>query len=362
MTTLSAVRPSGVQIAPWVPAGEILSASSVLGAAFSTIWVPDQMLSRNAHILMSAIAAGRQVGVASGVTIPLSRNPIDIASAMATVAELVAPDCSVQMGVGTGGSLVSSMFSKRAVLDLLRECIGLIRRLWAGEIVLLRDYPLLRDRLGWREDAIAQLSFPVTKPIPILMAVGGPKTRDLAEDVADGMICTSTYPAVSYTALESGDHAFVGELVALRDRRAAAGRPFRLLYGLNCCVSQDGDAAREFARRQAAIVAGNPALWPDLSRAGFDMESCAGVRTALRGGAPLAEAARDVSDDLLDGLLISGTPEDCAERMRAVERSARSAGFGEFYLGAPLGPDIGEAAQLLVEKVLPAVWPDERWR
>ncbi|TDC10058.1 LLM class flavin-dependent oxidoreductase [Nonomuraea longispora] len=361
MTTLSGIRPSGVQIAPWVSADEILTASSVLSSGFSTIWVPDQMLARNSHVLMSAIAAGRHVGVASGVTIPLSRNPIDIAAAMATIAELVAPGHTVQMGIGTGGSLVSSMFTKRSVLALLRECIGLIRRLWAGEIVLLRDYPLLSERLGWRDDAIAQLTFTLTREIPILMAIGGPKSRALAEDLADGLICTSTYPAVSYAALEAGDHETVRDVVALA-RRTREVRPFRLLYGLNCCVSNDGAAAREFARRQAAIVAGNPVLWPDLERAGFDMESAAMVRTALRGGKPLPEAAQYVSNDLLDGLIVSGTPEACAERLGALAQLIQSLGFDDFYLGSPLGPDIGEAARLLVDKVLPAVWPQELGR
>ncbi|MEV4565095.1 LLM class flavin-dependent oxidoreductase [Nonomuraea sp. NPDC049419] len=362
MTTLSGTRPSGVQIAPWVPADEILAASSVLSSGFRTIWVPDQMLARNSHVLMSAIAAGRHVGVASGVTIPLSRNPIDIAAAMATIAELVAPGYAVQMGVGTGGSLVTSMFTRRSVLTLLRESIGLIRRLWAGEIVLLRDYPSLSERLGWRDDAIARLSFPLTRDIPILMAIGGPKSRALAEDLADGLICTSTYPAVSYAALEAGDHETVGDVVALARRRAAAGRPFRLLYGLNCCVSNDGAAAREFGRRQAAIVAGNPVLWPDLERAGFDMESAAMVRAALRGGRPLPEAAQYVSDDLLDGLIVSGTPEACAARLETLASLIHSVGFDDFYIGSPLGPDIAEASRLLVDKVLPAVWPQELGR
>ena len=36
---------------------------------------------------------------------------------------------------------------------------------------------------------------------------------------------------------------------------------------------------------------------------------------------------------------------------------ALAEGYSEFYVGAPLGPDPGEAADLLITRVIPQVWP-----
>ncbi|MER6500967.1 LLM class flavin-dependent oxidoreductase [Streptomyces sp. NPDC001455] len=354
----------GVQIAPWAGAREVLSASAVLARAFDVVWVPDQMLARNAHVLLAAIAATGDIGVASGITFPVTRNPIDMASAMATLGELTPPGRPVLMGVGAGGSLVSGLFSKRDATELLRQSVTLVRRLWAGEAVPLAEFPLLAERLNAREGATARLTYPVAREIPVLVAVGGPRTLRLAHDVADGLLCTSTYPPLSYAALRSGagtrpdGNTALDEITALAARRARAGRPLRLVYGLNCCVSADRGAARAFARRQAALSVGNPALRAGLLGAGLDVESADAVRAAFEEGGGVEEAGRRVSDDLMDGLLVSGTPDDCGERLARLVPVARRAGFEEFYLGAPLGPDIEEASRLLVGSVVPTLWPE----
>src|SRR5437764_2652274 len=117
----SELAPLGVQVTPWAPAREIVAASSLLAKAFDLVWFPDQMLARNVYVLLSAIAAAGHIGVASGVTFPLSRNPIEMASAMATIDELTPPERPLVMGMGAGGSLVASMFPKRSATELLRE-------------------------------------------------------------------------------------------------------------------------------------------------------------------------------------------------------------------------------------------------
>jgi alkanesulfonate monooxygenase SsuD/methylene tetrahydromethanopterin reductase-like flavin-dependent oxidoreductase (luciferase family) len=65
-----------------------------------------------------------------------------------------------------------------------------------------------------------------------------------------------------------------------------------------------------------------------------------------------------MSDDLCDALIVAGTPDDCIDRVRDLRDRAAAEGYSEFYLGAPLGPDPDEAAELLCDAVIPAVWPD----
>lgn len=347
----------GVQLAPWVPARDLVTATALLGSVFDVAWVPDQMLARNAYVTLSAVAAAGHIGVGSGVTFPLSRNPLDMASALATIGELAPPHRPVLMGMGAGGSLVASLFPKRSATELVRESISLIRRLWAGQSVPLGEYPTLSNRLGWRETASAQLTYPVSRQIPIMVAVGGSQTLRLAEQLADGLICTSTFPPLSYAALRSGEHSSAHEIIRLAERRRQNGRELRLIYGLNCSVSADRTAARAFGRRQAALVVANPAVWTALEHLGLDLESAHAVRTAFRQGADLPTAARQVSDTVLDAFVVSGTPGECVEQLGELRGLARSVGFAEFYLGVPLGPDLMEAARLLVETVVPELWP-----
>ncbi len=350
----------GVQIAPWTPARQICQAVPVLCTAFDVVWVPDQMLARNAQVLLAAIAASGQIGVASGIAVPLGRNPVDQASAMATISELLPADKAMLMGVGAGGSLVSGLFDKSGATDLLREAIILTRRLWAGDAVRIEEFPLVDAALRWRRGATVRLTYPVTRAIPILAAVGGPRTMRLVEEVADGMICTSTFPRLSYPALARADAT--REIRELVDRRAVAGRPLRLIYGLNCSVSEDRAAARSFARRQVALIVGNPALRATLGEAGLnlDVESIDAVRAAFARGGGVEEAAHSLSDSLLDAFIVAGTAHECASRLAEVITDARAAGFSEFYLGTPLGPDLAEAARLLAGTVVPSVWPERR--
>jgi 5,10-methylenetetrahydromethanopterin reductase len=347
----------GVQIAPWSPAREVCESAALLAKAFDVVWVPDQLTARSASVLLAALAATGQVGVASGVAVPLGRNPAELASVMATVAELAPEDRSVLMGMGAGGPIVGSMFGKRGATDLLRESIVMIRRLWAGETVLFADYPAVSERLGCRPGAVARLAFPVVRPIPIVVAVGGPRTLRLVEEEADGLLCTSTFPPLSYAVLGDGGNRTVSAIAEMADRRARANRPLRLVYGLNVCVSADRSAARAAARLQVALTIGNPAVRAHLADAGLDPAAVGAVHAAFERGGGVAEAAPLLPDDVVDTFVVAGEPDECAQRLSGLVATARSAGFAEFYLGAPLGPRLPEAARLLVDTVVPRVWP-----
>jgi len=45
-----------------------------------------------------------------------------------------------------------------------------------------------------------------------------------------------------------------------------------------------------------------------------------------------------------------------------IGRGAAAYGFGDFYIGAPLGPDPLEAAKLLCDQVIGEVWPERMLR
>lgn len=347
----------GVQITPWGSARDLVTLGTRLKSAFDVVWVQDQMLARNAYTLLGALATSG-CGVGTGVTYPIGRNPIEMASAAATAAELVPDDREVIIGMGTGGAVVQSLFRRDKPLAMVAEAIRMMRALWSGADVPLDDYPALGACLEYKPGALARLTYPVAKPPSIVVTGVGPKILSIAGTLADGLISASNMPTHSYAAFASGRFAELSGLSVVRSVRPADAAPLRLIFGINVSISADRERARAFARRQLALVLGNPRLWPDLEAVGLDVESAGEVKRAFDEGLGIDGAAARVSSTLSEALIVSGTPDDCIPRMTELRALAEAEGYREFYVGAPLGPDVVEAADLLLSTIVPKVWPE----
>jgi len=117
----------GVQITPWSDSRELVELGRRLSVVVDVVWVEDQMLARNVYALLSALAQAG-CGVGTNVTYPVGRNPIEMASAVATIGELVPDDREIVVGMGTGGALVNSLFRKIKPVSAVREAITLMDR------------------------------------------------------------------------------------------------------------------------------------------------------------------------------------------------------------------------------------------
>jgi alkanesulfonate monooxygenase SsuD/methylene tetrahydromethanopterin reductase-like flavin-dependent oxidoreductase (luciferase family) len=347
----------GVQITPWSTSAALVELGRKLATAVDTVWVQDQMLARNVYALLGALAQGG-CGVGTNVTYPIGRNPIEMASAAATIGELVPAGREMVVGMGTGGALVNSLFAKDRPVTVVREAVELMRALWAGERVELDRFPVLGGALNYKPGAIAELTYAVERPPSIVMAGVGPQILAVAGAHADGLISPSNLPTLSRAAFRTGTFAEISGLDRARAARPDTLPPLRLIYGINLSVSADRARARAHARRQVVLVAGNPRLWPAMERVGLDLESAESVKDAFDAGLGIEGAAARCSDALADSLIISGTPDDCLPAVVELRDLAAAEGYDEFYLGAPLGPDPEEAADLLVSQVIPQVWPD----
>jgi alkanesulfonate monooxygenase SsuD/methylene tetrahydromethanopterin reductase-like flavin-dependent oxidoreductase (luciferase family) len=350
-------RKLGVQITPWSTSSELVELGRKLATAVDTVWVQDQMLARNVYALLGALAQGG-CGVGTNVTYPTGRNPIEMASAAATLCELVPEGREMVLGMGTGGALVNSLFTTDRPVTAIREAMELMRALWAGERVELDRFPVLGGTLNYKPGAVAELTYGVERPPDIVMAGVGPMILSVAGAHADGLISPSNLPTLSRAAFRTGTFAEISGLAKARAARPADLPPLRLIYGINMSVSADRARAREHARRQVVLVAGNPRLWPDMERVGLDLESAEAVKDAFDSGLGIEGAAARCSDALADALIISGTPDDCLPAVVELRDLAAAEGYDEFYVGAPLGPDPHEAADLLVSQVIPQVWPE----
>jgi 5,10-methylenetetrahydromethanopterin reductase len=141
---------------------------------FSLVGVADsQSVFRELYATMAlcAEATGR-VHIGPAVTNPVTRHPAVAAAGIATVDEVAAGRAF--FGLGSGDSAILNLAERPATLADLRAYVETVRTLQArGEAV-------------WRE-RVVRLTW-VPRPVPIYLSAEGPRTLELAGEIADGVI------------------------------------------------------------------------------------------------------------------------------------------------------------------------------
>jgi len=151
-------------------------------------WTDRQGQSPFAWSVLGAIAeATERISVGTGVTALSQRiHPAILAQATATIADMLPG--RFWFGVGTGENLNEHVVgdawpehSMRAAM--LEEAVGVIRRLWTGELV---DH----DGDFYRVSRARIYTRPETPP-PILVAASGEESAQVAGRIGDGLISTA---------------------------------------------------------------------------------------------------------------------------------------------------------------------------
>ena len=132
-------------------------------------------LAREVDAMMTLAAANtKRILIGQGVTDPVTRHPQVTANASATIDELSGGRAFV--GIGTGGPWGKPQ-SKRCTLKELREAVEFIKKFTAGEEVVYKGMKM-KSEYSRRQ-------------LPVYIACGGPKSCQLAGEIADGVIATS---------------------------------------------------------------------------------------------------------------------------------------------------------------------------
>ena len=267
-----------------------------------------QMICRDTFVTMGLAAnATSTLRLFPAVTNPFGRIPSVLAGAAQTVAE-IAPG-RTKFIIGTGYTSASTIGRRPATLRQMRRCITEVKALLAGETV---DYNGMSNRLD----------FAGGDGVPVLMAASGPRSLELAGEVADGALVL-----VGYTA------GIVGK--ALEHLETGARRSGRTLddldivFAVRTCVADSNAEARRLARPVAVhwgLLWGGPNWLPYSGLDIPDYEVPQAVREVYPdlGHAPnwdeAIELTQFVSDDvntqLCDALGLIGTPEHCTQRIQ----------------------------------------------
>ncbi len=287
---------------------------------FDFVGIADsQSLFREAFVSLGMIGqATERVMIGTAVTNPVTRHPAAMASAIASVQEISGG--RAMLGIGTGDSAVYNLNERPRGLAGLRDYIAARRGLLAGE----------STSFGGRDVHTRWVGGLDQPPVPIYIAAEGPKTLELAGEIADGVICgMGLSPELAALSLE---HLRIG---AARAGRTLDDLDIWTLARVN--VGGDRAALIDEIRMELASTAHHAFRFtqkgklvpPHLADAIRRVQS--GYRPAHHEDLGESPNARLMDDPELLAYMagrfaILGAPDDCAEQIMRI----RAAGFHQF--------------------------------
>jgi 5,10-methylenetetrahydromethanopterin reductase len=316
---------------------EIAQLAEELG--YDRFGISDWRFYQDCIVVMAACASGTQkIEIESLVTDPFVRHPALTACAFATIDDL--SEGRAILGISSGSEETYFVGQDRSKpLTAVREAVEVIRRMWAGETVTFEGECIRIQG--------AKLNFQSRKNIPILIAAKRPRMLELAGELADIVHLATWF-------INAGHYQDHIERVRVGAQRA--GRDLSRMeidLSIAVCVSEDGEAAREGAKRPAAIGL----LWT----AGADERSkVRGWNRPPQFNVPEAvidavskwdfwkvgetlpdELARLITPDILNQFAVAGTPRECAQQLREIRKYAPFTGI-RTYTVPPKGRPIYE--------------------
>lgn len=275
-------------------------------AGFDTAWSSELYRNPFSMLATSAMNTSR-IGLGTGIAVTGSRSPFELANEAADIDEMTGG--RMRLGIGGGvAEFLGAFHSNKAdkPLTRMREYVDVIRLSW--------QY-LSTGHAPTYEGEFYQFSVPSFNPwglrrivrdaIPIYLAGVGPKMLELVGATADGWI--------GYLATPELIRDHVRPTVAEGAR--AAGREISdldLMLELICVIHPDGDIALERAHKQVGFYVSHPMSQPMVEFAGVEDEV-----EELRAGL-VAEgllALERTSDKLVHAFSITGTPDECRDRL-----------------------------------------------
>ncbi len=309
-------------------------AKTVEEYGFSGVSVYNDMLYQPAWLpLLEMARYTERVRIGPAAVNPFTCHPINIAGNIALIDE--ASNGRAYLGLARGSWLDFVGLDTPSPITALREAFGCIRHLLTqsteprpGKIFSLAGGEALR----WS----------ILRPdLPFLLGTWGPQTssacmKEISEIKLGG---TANPTAVSrmHTALQRG-------AAEVQPNADAVG----LVAGAVSVIDRDGKAARDLARKEAALYL--PIIATLDHSLGVEPELLERINAAVA-VYDFERAGNYISDELLGRLAFAGTPDEVANQAAALFE----AGAQRVEFGTPHGLTPAEGLRLLGEFVLPAL-------
>ena len=277
-------------------------------AGFDSFWVPEDYAFPAAFAALGACAqATTRIKLGTGVVNPYTRHPVLLAMEFASLDQIAQGRALLGLGASTKTWIETQMgipFDRP--LSALRESIEVLRQMFRGEAVEC-DGRVFQIGAGMRFTLE-----PYRSKIPIYLGATGPRAMRLAGEVADGFLPLFAKPDTMRAAIET---------VKASAEQAGRNADDIDMSGLVLVSMQlDDGAAREAIKPLLATLF----AWfsarrdvPVFKEFGIGPDELDVIAEAWAGG----ELRPDlISDAVIDGMAIAGSPERCREHFeRLVE-------------------------------------------
>jgi 5,10-methylenetetrahydromethanopterin reductase len=290
------------QMLPEQPAQELLDAAALADQlGYHACYSADEIYHKDAWLLLAALAQRtEQIRLGPCVAPIYMREPTYVAQLAATLDELSDGRAEVVFGIGNIAMLEQYGVQWRGTRPIarLREAHHVMRTfLDEGSIDFAGDF--------YSYSGVTTTARPVQEHLPLKIgAMGGPKSMELAGEIADGLHTACAY---SPQALDYAATAF--RVGAERAGRAPAG--LDLGDSLLGAIAPDGEVARRAGRILAAFyIPSMPAAL--LERHGIEPDRVAPISEAFAAG-DVRAALEATPDEVADRIMLAGTPEDWVE-------------------------------------------------
>lgn len=268
-------------------------------SGFDQLWIAESHLScRDVYVALTLCALNTStIRFGPGVTNVILRDDTITAATMGTLDELASG--RTMLGIGSGDTPIYMMGKRMSTLATMRRSVGRIRSLLRGKGA---DFDGTDVSMPWCD-----------RDIPIYLSAEGPRTLQLAAEIADGvMVGSGVYP-------ETIEWVMGNINKGLEARDSALGE-LDIIFGAMCSVDKDGHEAREKIRARVANRAHHNFR---ITLESVPEEHRPGVQRLLDNfdvtNWRSPKHVEFITDYLLDRFTISGTPEACVERIRSIE-------------------------------------------
>ncbi len=290
----------GLALTPSTSIRELVELSkSAEEKGFSSVWLADEIPWKDPWIILATIAMNtKRVKLGPGVTNPFLRNPVCTAQAVGTLNELSdgRAFCGIAMGAPT--MLKQCNIQPKKPFIAVKEATVVIRKMLSGESVSF-------DGEHFKYSNV-QTCAKSTENIPIYIGgETGPLSFRIAGEVADG-VCVAhavTRDRINYVI----ENVSIGLEIAER-----TSKEFRIIDVILFSINEDEKLARDTIKPLVTYYL--PWLTDrQLEKYNIDKDESRKVSNLIRSG-NLRKAIELTSDETVDSLSISGTPEEVKTR------------------------------------------------
>jgi 5,10-methylenetetrahydromethanopterin reductase len=328
---------------------EMIKKADELG--FHACYSVDETWHKDMYVLFAA-AADKTKNIRFGPNLaPIGlREPTLICQALATLDELTDGRVDCVYSIGNFGLLAQygMDWTKMNSFSRVKEAHHVMR-------TFLDDGAITFDGDYYKYSGLFTFARPVQKRLPIIIgAMRGPKSFELAGEVADGVHHALSYSKEAYEFLV--DHTKKGAERAGRDWK-------ELDIGAWCAFTVGSDSA-EAKKAAGSLVCFYISAMPreQIERHGIDPDSLAPILEAM-GAGDIPKAVAITPPEVSDALSIAGTPEECIAKIKTIADTGvnhmilcvTDPHLVKAFTGMDVAvPDVQGQLQLIHDEIMPA--------